>query len=76
MKASEALKLLGVTAMRPFTSSDFHGFAGVQSKEPLIGEAKAFVNGTEEELTLIVDGESFQIYTDENMVFSGVLGDG
>lgn len=39
----EALKMLATTAMRPFTKDDWYGFAGCETKEPMIGEHGEFI---------------------------------
>ena len=47
--AAEALKLVSSTEFKPFTKSDWYGWAGCETKDPLIG-----YNG---DITIILDGE-------------------
>jgi hypothetical protein len=39
---TEALRMLAVATMRPFTKEDWYGFSGCESKEPMIGELEDF----------------------------------
>ena len=41
--SSEALKMLAGATMRPFTQCDWYGFAGCETKDPMIGESGEFV---------------------------------
>lgn len=55
---AEALKMLATTAMRPFTKEDWYGFAGCETKDPMIGESGEFV--------IILDGNTLNIIHDED----------
>lgn len=45
----KALRLLARCTMRDFTKTDWYGFAGCETKDPMIGEV--------DEHTLILDGD-------------------
>lgn len=53
MNPAEAMKLVALTVLKPFTSSDYDAFSGVESDNPLIGE-----NGDK---VVVVDGSHVSI---------------
>lgn len=55
--AREALRLLAIAEMKPFTPMDWDAFAGCESKEPLIGEVDDFAIVLDDNVLLIVHGE-------------------
>lgn len=54
----EALRMLAKVDMTPFTKGDWLGFAGCESKDPLIGQHGEF--------TIILDGSMLSILHDED----------
>jgi hypothetical protein len=57
--AAEALRMLATTTMRPFTKDDWFGFAGCETKDPMIGEQGEFV--------IVLDGAMINIvHQDDN----------
>ena len=48
--AAEALKLMAKVQFRPFDDSDWMGWAGCESAEPMIAET--------DDITVIIDGET------------------
>ena len=53
MKAYNVLALVAQTEFAPFTETDFSCYAGVESANPLIGQAH--------ELTVIIDGATVSL---------------
>lgn len=51
---TEALRLLVNTRMRPFTKDDWFGFAGCETKDPMIGSSGEFV--------IVLDGATVSFY--------------
>lgn len=61
---AEALKMLATTAMRPFTKEDWYGFAGCETKDPMIGETGEFI--------IVLDGTLLNIVHQDDD-FGGTL---
>jgi hypothetical protein len=57
--ALEALKLIATAQFRPFTDTDWMGFAGCETADPQIAELG--------DLTIIIDGDelTFNMYSEE-----------
>lgn len=53
MTREQALMLVATTQMRPFTKTDWMGFSGCETENPLIGETDEWV--------VIVDGNYIEI---------------
>lgn len=54
----EALRMLAETSMKPFTRDDWYGFAGCETKDPMIGQHGDF--------TLVLDGSTLNILHGED----------
>lgn len=53
----EALQMLATANMRPFTKDDWLGFAGCETKDPMIGEFESFTIVLDGDLVNIVHGD-------------------
>lgn len=56
MNATEALKLIARTQFAPFTESDYYGFQGIESENPMLGEFDGW--------TIVIDGDVAQFEQD------------
>lgn len=54
---AEALRLLAIANMRPFSKEDWFGFAGCETKDPMIGVVEEFVIVLDGATLCIVHGE-------------------
>lgn len=61
MNALEILRLVATTEFRPFTKTDWMGFAGCESPDPLIGEVDDYIVLVDGDLIAVIneDGEQF-----------------
>jgi hypothetical protein len=55
MKTLQLISIIKETTFRPFTKTDWYGWAGCESKEPWIGESPSGH-------TIILDGETVTIH--------------
>jgi hypothetical protein len=62
MTAIEILRLVATTEFRPFTKTDWMGFAGCESEEPMIGQVG--------DLTIVVDGELIVVVDEDGEQYS------
>ena len=68
MTPTEALLIVAKTQFRPFIESDYDGFMGVESDNPMIGEY--------EDKVILIDGNVIQIQDcDMNSCYIFNLGD-